>query len=327
MTRGRKRPRFSYSLRPDRSSPFSQRAQSHNHNSAILSLSVGERESIHNRLPGKKVAMNADKKPSTLHHQFLGTAIDIALKAGKLLHDRLDDHHQIDYKARFNLVTEADYASEELILSEIGRRFPSHSVLSEESGEKKGQEEYLWVVDPLDGTTNFAHGFPLFAVSIALVIGGQTAVGVVYDPNQDELFTATKGGGAFLNRSPIEISKTPELAKALLATGFPYTIRETPGNFFRYFEALYVNCQGVRRCGAAALDLAYLAAGRLDGFWEAGLNPWDTAAGSLLVSESGGVLTTFTGKPFDPYFAEVLAANPNIHGQMLGVIDKVSSEG
>lgn len=270
-------------------------------------------------------APDTGKQVSQSDQDFRKVAIDTALAAGRLLRSRLKHHNKVDFKGAFNLVTEADYTSEALILQEIAEKFPNHSFLSEETGEKQGDPQYLWVIDPLDGTTNFAHGFPIFAVSIALVIEDEAVLGVVYDPNQDELFVAEKGRGAFLNEEPLHISEVSDLSQALLATGFPYTVRETPGRLFQYFEAFYLKCQGVRRCGAAALDLAYLASGRLDGFWEAGLAPWDTAAASLLVSEAGGVSTRFGGKPFDRSVPEIIAGNPSIHSEMLKVMEDVDA--
>ncbi len=231
---------------------------------------------------------------------------------------------QVDHvvkKGAIDLVTEADLRAEKTILETIHDGFPHDGILSEETGRDKKRSERVWLVDPLDGTTNFAHGFPFYAISIALEIKGEMVLGVVYNPCMDEYFEASKGVGSYLNNEPIRVSKTRQLADSLLATGFPYDIYERPEEVMELFQKMVVRTQGVRRPGSATLDLCYVAAGRLDGFWEKGLKPWDTAAGALIVREAGGILTTFKGSPYSPYLKSVVAANPLIHKEMIEVIN------
>ncbi len=218
---------------------------------------------------------------------FTKVAIDAALKAGQLLKERLGSAQEIKHKGAIDLVTQADLESEKLIVNLIQQNFPDHDFLAEEGSQKKAQSNYLWLIDPLDGTTNFAHAIPIFAVSIALEFKKELIIGVVYNPNSDELFVAVKGKGAHLNDKKITASKTGDLNHSVLATGFPYYIREKPGLLFEYFKNFRLAAQGIRRCGSAALDLCNVACGRLDGFWEEGLKPWDMAAGSLIVKEAG----------------------------------------
>lgn len=253
--------------------------------------------------------------------KYQETAVSAALKAGKLLKELLGKAHEVKFKGEIDLVTEADFQAEKLIIQEIKKKFPDHNFLSEEKGKEGIDSQFLWLIDPLDGTTNFAHRFPFFAVSIALSIQEEINLGVVYDPNFDELFLAEKGRRAFLNNKPIAVSKNSDLSKTLLATGFPYYVRERPDRPFESFRNFYFKTQGVRRCGSAALDLCYVACGRFDGFWEEGLKPWDTAAGSLILKEAGGTLTRFDGSDFDLYFPEVVASNSLIHNQMLKVLN------
>lgn len=246
-------------------------------------------------------------------------ASNLARKAGEKLYEKLNGQHQIQYKGAIDLVTEADKMSEELILSAISRRFPEHGILSEESAARNEHAAWRWIVDPLDGTTNYAHGFPFFCVSIALEQEGELALGVVYDPVRDELFSARRQGGAYCNGKRIYVSAERDLSRSLLATGFPYDIRVSPDNNLNHFSAMAVQAQAIRRPGAAALDLAYLAAGRLDGFWELKLKPWDTAAGCLIVSEAGGVISDLKGQPWHLYSPGLMASNGLIHEQMLDV--------
>jgi myo-inositol-1(or 4)-monophosphatase len=247
---------------------------------------------------------------------------DLARKAGRLLCEKLNSKHRIRYKGTIDLVTEADKMAEKMIIEAISRRFPDHGILSEESAERNEKASLRWIVDPLDGTTNYAHGFPFFCVSIALEQNGRMILGVVYDPIRDELFVARHQRGASLNGRRIRVSKTGDLSKSLLATGFPYDIRESKENNLNYFNAMALQAQAVRRPGAAALDLAYLAAGRLDGFWELKLKPWDTAAGCLLVEEAGGVVTDLKGRPWTVDSPGVIGSNGLIHDQMIKVIQK-----
>ncbi len=239
-----------------------------------------------------------------------------ALEAGALLKDRIDHRHTIHYKGEINLVTEADQLSEALIVERIRASFPDHGILAEESPEMSKSSGIRWIIDPLDGTTNYAHGYPVFCVSIALEMEGEIRLGAVYNPMLDELFIAQKGAGGFLNGRPLKVSQTAELSRSLLATGFPYDIRENRDNNMNYFEAMALNAQAVRRAGSAALDLAYVAAGRFDGFWELKLMPWDMAAGVLLVEEAGGVVTDLHSAPLDLLSPHILASNGLIHDEM-----------
>jgi myo-inositol-1(or 4)-monophosphatase len=239
-----------------------------------------------------------------------------AREAGALLRERIGDRHTVQYKGEINLVTEADHLSEALIVERIRGSFPDHGILSEESPETANGSGFRWIIDPLDGTTNYAHGYPIFCVSIALEAEGKIRIGAVYNPMLDELFTAEKGAGAFLNGRRLKVSRTAELSRSLLATGFPYDIREDRNNNIHYFEAMVLNTQAVRRAGSASLDLAYVAAGRFDGFWELKLMPWDMAAGWLLVEEAGGVVTDLYSSPFDLHSPHILASNGLIHAEM-----------
>lgn len=244
-------------------------------------------------------------------------AVEAAVEAGRILRWRFQTVLEIQHKGEIDLVTEADLAGERAILSRIRSAFPDHAVLAEESGETTHVSPWLWVVDPLDGTTNFAHGFPVFAVSIALLHEGQRVLGVVYDVMRDELFSAQRGHGAFLNGRPIRVSRTPRLAEALLVTGFPYDRQESPFDNTQEFVGLLKRCHGVLRVGSAALDLASVAAGRLDGYWEFRLSPWDLAAGALLVEEAGGQVTTPQGDPLPSLGVDVVATNGRIHDELL----------
>jgi len=249
-------------------------------------------------------------------------AISIARMSGALLKERFSEKHWIDYKGEIDIVTEADRMSEEIVMTEINRKFPDHNILSEESAEIERGSRYRWVIDPLDGTTNYAHGFPVFCVSIALEKDGQIVTGVIYNPVSDELFVAGKGEGASLNGSGITVSGTTEISKSLLATGFPYDIRRDPNNNINQFNAMALEAQAIRRAGSAALDLAYTAAGRFDGFWELKLYPWDTAAGWLLVSEAGGTVTDISGGSYRLDSPGILASNGNIHADMIRILGR-----
>ena len=229
--------------------------------------------------------------------------------------EHFQQHVKIEYKGEADLVTIADRTSEALIRERIRARWPSHDILGEEGGLRDTGSEYRWYVDPLDGTTNFAHGFPVFCVSLGLEYKGQTIAGVIFDPTRDELFAAEKGSGARLNGQPMHVSKTTNLAECLVATGFPSHKRHKNPNIF-FYHHITLHTHGVRRAGSAALDLAYTACGRLDGFWEFYLNPWDTAAGALLIMEAGGKITGFDGSPFQLKSSEVLASNGLIHTEL-----------
>jgi myo-inositol-1(or 4)-monophosphatase len=260
--------------------------------------------------------------------QFIQVAIEAALKAGDILAKHAGKVEKVDFKDEVNLVTEVDYLSEQAILEIIKHNFPRHGILTEEAGIEKSRSEFTWVIDPLDGTTNYAHDFPSYCVSIALEKNSEIIVGVVYDPNLDQLFVTEKGAGAFLSkgknpeqaRRRISVSQTAELTQSLLATGFPYDIRTSEVNNLNHFANFYKRAQAIRRAGSAALDLCYLAMGRFDGFWELKLSPWDTAAGSLLVTEAGGKVTDFSGRPFNICMKQILASNGRIHQQMIGIL-------
>lgn len=248
----------------------------------------------------------------------MNVAIEAAKEAGKLLKQRVGKIKTIEQKEGHerNLVTEVDKKSEELIVQIIKKHFPSHEILAEERGSQ-GKSKTKWIIDPLDGTTNFTHGLPVFCVSIGVEQEGEILCGVIYDPNFDELFTAEKGKGAFLNGRRIHVSATTSLMKSLLVTGFPYNIAENPNHAVERFVNFLMKAQAVRRMGSAAIDLAYVACGRYDGFWEVSLNPWDMAAGALLVEEAGGVVSNFTGGKFSIYEKEILASNGAVQDEMV----------
>jgi len=246
--------------------------------------------------------------------------IRVAEDAGRLLRDRVGTRIDIGHKGDINLVTDVDLASERLIRDAIATHYPRHQVLGEEGGLADSSSDYRWVVDPLDGTTNFAHGFPVFAVSIALEYQGETLLGVVYDPMRDELFAAERGAGATLNRRSIHVSDTAELSQSLLSTGFPYDIRTSSLNNLDHWKNFAMNAQALRRIGSAALDLCYVACGHFDGFWELNLGAWDSAAGALIVAEAGGLVSDFVGGQFSNYKPETLASNGVIHPQMMDVL-------
>jgi myo-inositol-1(or 4)-monophosphatase len=250
---------------------------------------------------------------------MLNTAIEAAREAGKILKQHLGKVRDIRQKSgqEKNLVTEIDKRSEETIIEIIKRHHPGHSILAEESGKKEADSEFTWIIDPLDGTTNYAHAFPVFCVSIAVQQGEEIILGVIYDPNFDELFTAERGGGAFLDGKRIRVSGIDSLNKSLLVTGFPYDIVQNPSGAIEHFIRFLTKAQAVRRMGSAAIDLAYVAAGRYEGFWEVRLNPWDMAAGVLLVEEAGGRVTGFSGGPFSIYREEILATNGLVHREMI----------
>jgi myo-inositol-1(or 4)-monophosphatase len=253
---------------------------------------------------------------------FLVSAKEAALQAGALLKENSSKTPEIRFKGAVDLVTDIDSRAQELIIERLGERFPGHDFLAEEDQNREGDSEYLWIIDPLDGTTNFAHNYPVFCVSIALIREGQVLLGVVFDPMRDELFTAVKGEGATANGRTIGVSCVRELDKSLLATGFPYDLRESRVNNISHFVNFVTRVQGIRRGGSAALDLCYVACGRFDGFWELKLQPWDVAAGGLVVLEAGGRVSDFCGGPFRLSGKETLATNGLIHQQMIDVLQK-----
>lgn len=256
---------------------------------------------------------------------MLNFAINVARDAGGVLVDRLGRTLQVSNKGAIDLVTEADLASEKLIIERIRSHYPRHAILAEESGASEiigdVAGEWKWIIDPLDGTTNYAHGYPCFCVSIGLERNGKLELGVVYDPMRNEMFAAERGQGATLNDRPIRVSDVAELNRAMLCTGFPYDVRERP-DFARDFSNFTMEAQAVRRDGSAALDLAYVASGRFDGFWEDGLNAWDLAAGVLLIEEAGGSVTDFRGGPLDIYSPRVIASNGLVHQSMMRVLGR-----
>jgi myo-inositol-1(or 4)-monophosphatase len=255
---------------------------------------------------------------------FVAIAREAAIKAGKLLRENIDGTREINYKGDINLVTEMDTRSERAIVETLRSSFPDHGFLAEEETDLQSQSGFLWIIDPLDGTTNYAHGYPCFSVSIALQHKGEVIVGVVYDPMRDELFSAEIGRGSFLNGKKITVSPTSRLIQSLLATGFPYDRKESPRNNLDYFRHLLMASQEVRRDGSAALDLCSVAAGRFDGFWELKLKPWDVAAGSLIVLEAGGKISTLSGNAMALDAGEILASNGRIHEQMMHVLHQAA---
>ena len=258
--------------------------------------------------------------------KFLATAWRAANAAGELIRAQWKQPRIIDYKGAIDLVTSVDRDAERLIVEILQRGFPGHSILAEEETQiGRASDEYRWIIDPLDGTTNFAHSYPQVSVSIALEFHEQVILGLVYDPLRCECFRAIKNQGATLNSVPMRVSAVPELDKALLATGFPYDRREHAHFYLRFFEAFLTRCQGIRRAGSAALDLCYVAAGRIDGYWELKLKPWDVAAGALIVAEAGGVVSNFSPGEFSIHGNETLASNGLIHGEMVSLLETVTS--
>ncbi|MGH9530255.1 MAG: inositol monophosphatase family protein [Terriglobales bacterium] len=257
-------------------------------------------------------------------NNFVSKAAEIAREAGALLMDYFRQRVAVEYKGEADLVTVADRASETLIRDRIRSEWPTHDILGEEGGLTDTGSDYRWYVDPLDGTTNFAHGFPVFCVSMGLEYKNKLVAGVVYDPTRDEMFAAEQGGGAFLNQQPIHVSKIANLSESLIATGFPSHKRHKNPNIFFYHQ-ITLRTHGVRRAGSAALDLCSVAAGRFEGFWEFNLNAWDTAAGVLIVEEAGGRVTDFKGRPFQLNSRETVASNALIHQALLREFDQVFS--
>lgn len=254
---------------------------------------------------------------------LLKTAVAAGNEAGAILRNYVRSGFRVEHKSPINLVTDADHAAEQCIIDHLTQRFLDHRVLAEERGQvDRSSSPYLWIIDPLDGTTNFAHGYPTYCVSIGLEYQGRCILGVVVDPSRDELFTALQGRGAHLNGQPIHVSQTQDLDQSLLVTGFAYNIRETPRNNLNHFARFALKAQGIRRTGSAALDLCYVAAGRFDGFWEVALNPWDMAAGSVILREAGGCLTNFSGNGFSIYGKELVASNGHIHQAMVQTLNE-----
>ncbi|MEY4166875.1 MAG: hypothetical protein RIR52_699 [Acidobacteriota bacterium] len=255
--------------------------------------------------------------------KIIDLAIQAAREAGAILQTFAKDGFRVETKGVINLVTEADLASEQHIKSLIHGHYPGHDILAEESGSTAGNDEtdgYRWIIDPLDGTTNFSHRFPCYAVSIGVEYRGEPVAGVIYDPTRDELFAAERGAGATLNGERISVSTVDDLERALLVSGFPYDIRERMDDYLPAWRECLRHSQGVRRLGAASIDLACVASGRMDGFWEKGLHPWDTAAGHVLIEEAGGRITSMEGTQFDNFVPSLLCTNGLIHQQMLDLL-------
>ncbi len=247
--------------------------------------------------------------------------METAREAGRILLEKFGRKIDVSKKGEINLVTEADLASEKFIIEKIKSHYPNHSILAEEAGEAVliGESKWKWIIDPLDGTTNFAHGYPCFCVTMAIEHKDEIVIGVTFDPTRDELFSAEKGSGASLNNKPIRVSDTEKLSDALLVTGFPYDISKRE-DFARHFVQMLLSSRAVRRDGSAAIDLAYIACGRFDGFWEEGLNPWDVAAGVLLVTEAGGQVSYYDGSEISIYQPPLCVSNGFIHNEMLNVL-------
>jgi len=251
---------------------------------------------------------------------FLKVAKDAALKSGEMLRENFSEAREVSFKGEINLVTHFDSLSQKMIHEHLSTHFPDHDFLAEEGLSREKGSEYRWLIDPLDGTTNFTHKFPIFCVSIALERRDKIVLGVVYDPCRNEMFWAEEGEGAFLNGEKIGVSSVDDLDKSLVATGFPYDIRESEVNNINHFNNFAVRVQAIRRCGSAAMDLCYVACGRFDGFWELKLNPWDVAAGALIVKEAGGRISDFQDEEYSIYGLEILATNGMIHRQMVDIL-------
>jgi myo-inositol-1(or 4)-monophosphatase len=259
---------------------------------------------------------------------YLATATEIVLRAGEIQLARRASGFRVDKKGAIDLVTEVDLECERMFREIIAERFPDHDVLAEELGARatgRTPSRYRWVFDPLDGTTNYAHGLPIFCASLALEIDGTVAVGAIFDPTRAELFTAERGEGAFVNGTPLVVSSTRDLLEALLVTGFPYHVHTQTGDLVALFGEFLSRARAVRRLGSAALDLCYVAAGRFDAFWEQHLKPWDVAAGALIVEEAGGRITGMDGAPFDSGAGHLVASNARLHEQMLAVVREFRS--
>ncbi len=255
---------------------------------------------------------------------MLNFAIETTREAGQILLEKFGRKIKISKKADIDLVTEADLASEKFIVEKIRSYYPKHSILAEESGETniavvEGESRWKWIIDPLDGTTNYAHGYPCFCVTLAIEHNGEIVVGVTFDPTRNEMFAAEKGKGATLNNREIHVSETEKLSESLVVTGFPYNFKEKE-NFAKHLTDFLLKSRGLRRDGSAAIDLAYVACGRFDGFWEEGLNPWDIAAGTLLIEEAGGKVTDYKGAKFSIYTQPFCASNGLIHSEMLQIL-------
>lgn len=249
------------------------------------------------------------------------TAVAAAYDGGRVLRQHFGKLTQIKKKGDIDLVTQADLDSEQTIIKTIRKKFPDHGFIAEETGRSYSTSMGQWIIDPLDGTTNYAHGIAIFAVSIAFCWNNEIEIGVVFNPFSTELFTAIKGHGAKLNGQPIQVTPTKSIADSLLATGFPYDIKTSMGPIMQRFQQCLPSCRGIRRLGSAALDLCYVACGRFEGFWEQNLNPWDTAAGSLIANEAGAKITNFSNQPYDIDEKEIIASNGHIHEELISLLE------
>lgn len=252
--------------------------------------------------------------------EYLEAAAEAGKQAGEMLRTNINKSREITFKGAVDLVTNHDKESQQLIFNHLSSLYPDHDFLAEEDLCEERGADFRWIIDPIDGTTNYAHRFPFFCVSIALEWKGNMALGAVYDPTRDEMFTAVVDEGACLNGKLIHVSTVGDLNNSLLATGFPYDLRESKVNNIDHFANFAVRAQAIRRCGSAALDLCYVACGRFDGFWEMKLNPWDVAAGALIVQEACGRVSDFGDDQYSPWGKEILASNVRIHRQMLDVL-------
>lgn len=255
------------------------------------------------------------------YSEYLMVSEEAARKAGRLLRENINKSDEIFYKGAVDLVTPFDTRAQKMILEHISSFFPEHDYLAEEGLSQNKGADMRWIIDPLDGTTNYAHHYPVFTVSIALERKSEVILGLVYDPMREEMFSALKAKGAFLNGKKISVSDISELDKSLLATGFPYDVRASQENNISHFNNFAIRAQGIRRCGSAAMDLCYVACGRYDGFWELKLKPWDIAAGTLIVQEAGGQVSDFKGGRFSIFGSEILATNGSIHQQMVDILE------
>lgn len=262
---------------------------------------------------------------STNIDEFLGTAFRAAILSGDFIRKNVGNisNNDIKIKQASDFVTDIDRESEQIIIRTIKKDYPNHYFLTEESVKDADTDDYRWIIDPLDGTTNFIHGYPVFSVSIALEYQGEIILGLVYDPLRDEIFSAEKGKGAFLNGHSFSVSSVTQLDRSIIATGFPFRKKDMIDVYLKLFKNIFHRVSDIRRGGSAALDLAYLACGRCEGFFEIGLGPWDVAAGSILIKEAGGVFTDFSGKSDHIFTGNIVAGTPALHGEILNEVQRV----
>jgi myo-inositol-1(or 4)-monophosphatase len=255
-----------------------------------------------------------------LNPAFLATAIEAVVRAGDFQIAKFGTGVRVDKKGAIDLVTEVDLEVERMFRALVAERFPGHDVLAEEQGMGSTGSRHRWVFDPLDGTTNFAHGVPIFCASLALEIDGEAVLGAVYDPNRRELFTAEAGVGSWMNGQPLTVSSNATVLESMLVTGFPYHVQDDPDEFLRVFGQVLRRARAIRRLGSAAIDMCWVAAGRMEGFWEASLKPWDTRAAALILEEAGGRVTRMDGTKWDAYLGDILATNGHIHDEVLAIL-------